>query len=72
MKKIIYLIIFVLLSSTGCKKTSDTSGCWQCKDAVGNDLQEVCGDNEQDAFNKSGIIGGVHTIESFRLYCHKK
>ena len=71
MKKIIVLISFVLLVSTGCKK-SDTAGCWQCKDAVGSDLGEVCGNNEQDAFNKSGIIGGVHTIETFRIYCHKK
>ena len=72
MKKYIFLISFILLVSTGCKKDSNTPGCWQCKDALGNDLQEVCGDNEQDAFNKSGIIGGVHTIENFRTYCHKK
>jgi uncharacterized lipoprotein NlpE involved in copper resistance len=72
MKKIIFAIGLILLVSIGCKKDSETSGCWQCEDASGNYLQEVCGDNEQDAFNKSGNIAGTHTIENFRTYCHKK
>ena len=70
MKKSIFLISFVLLASTGCKK--DSQACYECKDAVGNSLQEVCGKNEQDAFDNSGIIEGVHDINKFRERCHKK
>lgn len=67
-----FFIILVLgIVFCSCKKT-DTSGCWECKDAAGNSLQTVCGDNEQEAFDKSGVIGGVHDINTFRQYCKKK
>ncbi len=66
---LLLLLIFIVLGS--CKKT-DTSGCWQCKDSSGNDLFEVCGDSETDAFNKSAPFNGQHTIENFRAYCKKK
>jgi hypothetical protein len=71
MRKLFILLSLILIISLGCKK-NDTPGCWKCVDASGNYLQDVCGENEQDAFDKSGIIGGVHDINVFRQYCHKK
>ncbi|MBK7883027.1 MAG: hypothetical protein IPJ81_03845 [Chitinophagaceae bacterium] len=71
MKKTLFGLICIIALSTSCKKT-DTGGCWQCEDNQGNLLQSVCGDSEQDAFNKSGNVNGTHTIENFRQYCKKK
>lgn len=70
MKKIITLISLSLIGFTSCKKEPNV--CYECKDQSGNFLNEVCGKDEQDAFNKSGIIEGVHNINKFRERCHKK
>ncbi|MEP7256578.1 MAG: hypothetical protein ABI666_12435 [Ferruginibacter sp.] len=70
MRKFIFLISLVLLTSTGCKKEGQV--CYICSDALGNPLQETCGKNEQDAFDHSGLIEGVHDIDKFRQRCHKK
>lgn len=71
MKKILILVISLSLASTSCKK-ENTSGCWACHDNLNNSLQTVCGDNEQDAFNKTGTFMGGHNIDTFRKYCPKK
>jgi len=70
MKKLI-LIMFVASLASGCKK-ADTGGCWECKDAQGNPVNTICADSEQDAFNNSGNINGVHDLSTFRQYCQKK
>jgi hypothetical protein len=72
MKKIIFLLSFILLILTACKKTNENQVCYECKDASGNYLETDCGKNEQEAFDKSGVIGGVHDITVFRQWCKKK
>lgn len=72
MKKIILICSIGLIGLTSCKKESNSAGCWRCTDSIGNYLQTTCGDNEQDAFNKSGTIGGTHDINTFRTYCKKQ
>ena len=65
---------FILASLISCKKDnqSGAAGCWQCNDLLGNNIQVVCGENEQSAFDKSGIINGQNSIENFRIHCKKK
>ena len=70
MQKISLLISFSLLVLSGCKKESNV--CYECRDALGNYLQEVCGKDEQDAFDNSGLIEGVHDINKFKQRCQKK
>ena len=70
MKKIILLLSFILFMSIACKKEGEV--CYKCTDAFGNDLQVVCGKDEQDAFDHSGIIEGIHDINVFRQRCKKK
>jgi len=69
--KALFLLLALVSLTVSCKKT-DESGCWECKDALGNPLQTICADNEQEAFDNSGTIGGTHDINTFRQYCHKK
>ena len=68
MKKI-FPGLFLLIVFNSCKK--DTA-CYECTDPQGNDIGTVCGTDEQDAFNNSGIINGTHNIDNFRKYCKKK
>ena len=55
---------------TSCRKEGEV--CYECRDAQGTYLNDVCGKDEQDAFDNSGIINGVHNINIFRQYCLKK
>lgn len=71
MKKVFILLLSASLFTTSCKK-ENTSGCWVCQDDIGNYLQTTCGDNEQDAFNKSGMLNGIHTYDNFKQHCHKQ
>ena len=78
MKKIILrsVIVAVMIANfTSCKKTNE-SGCWECKDASGNSLQEYCANNEDEAFNqaKGGSFNGViiTTKTQFLQACPKK
>ena len=64
-----FLICFFTISLISCKK--ETEVCYTCYDNLGNALQTNCGKNEQDAFDKSGVFMGVHTVENFRQYCKK-
>ena len=64
------ILTSVLIIFISCKK--EGSVCYVCKDASGNYLQESCGKDEQDAFDNSGIIEGVHDINKFRQRCSKK
>ena len=70
MKRIIFLLSLILLILTACKKDGEV--CYECRDALGNYLQESCGKDEQDAFDNSGVIEGVHDINKFRQRCSKK
>ena len=70
MKKIFLILSLILFIVTGCKKEEEV--CYECKDAAGNYLQESCGKDEQDAFDNSGVIEGVHDINKFRQRCGKK
>jgi hypothetical protein len=70
MKKSLLLLFVILIAISACKKEGEV--CYECIDAQGNYLQNVCGKNEQEAFDKSGVIGGVHDINVFRQYCKKK
>lgn len=72
MKKIILLTSIGFLALTSCKKESNTDGCWECRDHIGNPLQTICAGSEQEAYDKSGAINGQHTIANFRQYCTKK
>ena len=69
MKKTISLVSLLLVVLISCKKDAV---CYVCKDAAGNYLQESCGKDEQDAFDNSGLIEGVHDINKFRQRCSKK
>lgn len=72
MKKIIFTLA-ILFTLSSCKKDNvNSTQCWKCYDQQNNFLQESCGENEQDAFNKSGSIEGVHDISKFRQRCHKE
>jgi len=70
MKKKFTLIGLIIVILISCKK--ETQVCYECRDGLGNYLQEVCGKDEQDAFNKSGMIEGVHDLNKFRERCHEK
>jgi len=70
MKKILLILFVILIVIQACKKEGDV--CYECKDAQGNYLQDACGKDEQDAFDHSGIIEGVHDINKFRQRCTKK
>lgn len=72
MKKIILLVSMCLLLFS-CKKEPPavTPGCWTCIDNTGNMLHVICAENEQDAFDASGLINGVHTLQNFRNHCSK-
>jgi len=70
MKTKIFLLSFIFIMSTGCKKEIEV--CYECRDSLGNYLQDVCGKDEQDAFDQSGVIEGVHDINKFRQRCQKK
>lgn len=70
MKKTLLVLIIGLVTATSCKK--DKIDCWDCYDYSGNLIQTSCGTSEQDAFNNSGNINGVHDINTFRQFCHKK
>lgn len=73
MKKNILLLSFTLITLVSCKKNPvNTSGCWKCHDDLGNNLQTVCGDNEQDAFDHSGTMNGGHSWTYFQSHCDKQ
>ncbi len=65
----IYCLVILLIS---CKKTTDTSGCWQCYDNLGNALNTTCGNSEEEAAANGGTINGVQlTVTSLREWCAK-
>jgi hypothetical protein len=68
---LIGLISLVIFSMSSCTKDQAGSGCWTCIDNTGTTLQVICAGSEQEAFEKSGLINGVHTIANFRNHCSK-
>lgn len=73
MKKTLISFACMITLLISCKKTdSNTGGCWECQDNLGNDIGEWCGDNEQDAYNKAKAANFGGTIEIFKQYCKKK
>ena len=72
MKKSLLGFICIIATIVSCKKTdTDAAGCWQCYDNQGSQLGSYCGNSQEDAFNKSGNINGVHDISNYREFCPK-
>lgn len=70
----IVLLTIIISIFCSCKKddaASNNTVCYTCYDDANNFVQLSCGANEQQAFEASAVINGVHTIENFRKHCRK-